>query len=289
MTVVDAPPRRLREPAQADALTLREQRDRAALGEFLRVKRENADPSRFPPSGCWTRSSTLSGVNQPQTAEALGMSEGWYRRIELGKEHLDLRFVERVVEVFGLTATERAELYLLSQGWEPDVPLTPLVVGPELRAIIDGLPYAAYLSGPSWTIEHANEHLTATFPPLRVGSNVMLEAMTNPEMRRLLVDWREKWARPMLGQLRDALGRVPEPYLSELQILAGQIRRRSPEADEVWQMFPDTVYVRPNGAVRPALINGRVEQVLLGASNPDGLPHCSMIWVVPLGPASHHA
>ena len=281
MTLLDTPPR-LREPEPADGPSERERRDRAALGEFLRGKRENADPDRFPLTGSLTRASALRGVSQPQVAEALGMTEGWYRQIELGKARLELRFVEKVVRAFELNATERAELYLLSQGWEPDVPLTPLVVGPELRAIIDALPYPAYLSGPSWTIEYANAHLPAMFPPLRAGRNVMLEAMTNPVMRDLLADWREAWARPMLGQLRDALGRVPEPYLSDLRILAGEIRRLNPEADEVWRMYPDTVYVRPNGAVRPVTINGRTGQIRLGASHPDGLPHCSMIWIVPL-------
>jgi transcriptional regulator with XRE-family HTH domain len=263
------------------------ERDRAALSEFLQVKREKADPARFPLTGSPTRASTLRGVSQAQVAEALGMTEGWYRQIETGRKHLEQRYLEHMVELFQLTAVERAVLYRLSQGWEPDMPLTPLVVGPETRAIIDGVPFPAYASDPLWDIKYANAHLTEMFPPLKVGANVMREAMTSPLMRELLVDYRESWFRPMLGQLRERMEVLaPPPVAAGLEELVATILRESPEAAEVWNSYPNTVYVRPNGAVRPIRRNGVVENIQLGASDIEGNPMCNMIWVVPLGQAS---
>lgn len=270
-------------PAASPAAT---DRDREALGEFLRAHRATADPARFPLTGHPTRASALRGVSQAQVAEALGVTEGYYRQIETGKRHLDTRYVESLVHQFQLSAVERAVLYRLSQGGEPDPPLTPLVVGARTRALIDALPLPAYAADAAWQIEHANAHLTDWLPPLRTGANVLLETATNPAMRRVLADYRQSWLRPLLGQLRERLTRATEPLAADLQTLADTVLCRNSDAARLWTTYPDTVYMHPADTVRPIHRHGAMHYVQLGTSNLGAAPMSTMTWLIPLGPAT---
>lgn len=259
--------------------------DPAALGEFLRTLRARADPARFASVGAVARSGAR-GVTQAQAAEAVGMTEGWWRRIESAAAVLEIRYVDRVVEAFGLTGVERMILHRLSQGWEPvSAPRSEMLVPQQTRVLLDGLPWPAYVSDPAWDILAANRHVTEWFPTVRAGSNVMVEAVTDTASRERLHDWERCWARPMLGQLRAARLSLPEVYVDRLSEVIARILAESPAAAAVWERYPHTLYVHPDGAVRPVLLPpelGGLRLVRLSASELAGFPYSRLMVFTPV-------
>ncbi|MFI1767957.1 hypothetical protein ACH41H_38765 [Streptomyces sp. NPDC020800] len=104
----------------------------------------------------------------------------------------------------------------------------------------------------------ANEAAARDFPSMLHGVNVMIWALTYPEVRFQLIDWEETWARPMASQLRIAWRASPhDPRLAEV---VQHIKDADPVADCILEHDVTTV-THPNGDRRRLYLPHQDEEV----------------------------
>jgi MmyB-like transcription regulator ligand binding domain/Helix-turn-helix domain len=257
----------------------------AALAEFLASLRAGTDPADLPLIGEPVRASSRSGVSRAQAAEAVGMTAEWWSLIEDGGATLEAPYLERIARVFRLSAPSREFLYIIALGREPDSLVRPLVISPQTQMLLDGMQWPAYISDAVWDVHAVNRRMTELFPTIQPGTNIMVTAMCEPEVIARMPDWAQTWARPMLGQLRAAADLLPPPYPRAIAKLTDTVLDRNPAARDVWDKYPNTIYVHPDGAVRPLLDqDGHLIVVRLSATVLAGYPHSRMVVFTPEEP-----
>ena len=208
-----------------------------SLSELLRFWRSRSDPRAFP--GLVVAGRRSLGLSQRDVARLTGVSERWYRSLELGKDaNYSADFLDRLSTALRLSGAERNTLYLKATGRPPAFAAVPEAgaaaeVNDQLQQFLDSQsPNPAYVSDLAWNVVGHNGPVLDWFPWVAHQANLMRWAFLSPEAREQLVNWREDWAGPYLGQVRYA--RVRHPKNQALRQLENDILAGSPEAREIW-------------------------------------------------------
>jgi transcriptional regulator with XRE-family HTH domain len=222
-----------------------------SLGSLLRSWRARVDARRIP--GLVREGRRGSGLSQKDVARLTGVTDRWYRELELGRAaNFSPGFLDRLALALRLSDVERQVLYQRAVGHAPHRRLVPgaeavKILDEGMQQLLDGLlPNPAYLSDEGWNVFGHNQPQIDWFPWIPYEPNVMRWAFLYPEARVQLVRWAEDWAGPMLAQLRFACLQSPEN--AELQQLARDILQGSSEAREMWEAAE--LMQHPDGDIR---------------------------------------
>lgn len=205
-----------------------------SLSDLLRSWRGRSDPRAFPGLARPGRRSV--GLSQRDVARLTGVSDRWYRSLERGREaKYSPDFLDRLSSVLHLSSAERHALYLKALGRPPA--LAQLAFGELddelLQQFLDSQsPNPAYASDLSWNMVGANEPFHNWFPWSADSANLVRYTFFHPEARDRLVNWREEWARKLIGQVRFA--RIQYPENEALFVLEREILEGSADARELW-------------------------------------------------------
>ncbi|WP_405818105.1 helix-turn-helix domain-containing protein [Streptomyces sp. NBC_01390] len=208
-----------------------------SLSELLRSWRSRSDPRAFP--GLTGQGRRSIGLSQRDVARLTGVSERWYGSLERGNEaNYSADFLDRLSTALRLSPAERHALYLRAIGRPPALAAVPETdaaaeMDEVLQQFLDSQsPNPAYVSDLAWNMIGHNEPLREWFPWAAHQANLMRWAFLSREAREQLVNWREDWARPYLGQIRYA--RVHYPKNEALRRLERDILAGSPDLQGMW-------------------------------------------------------
>ncbi|MFI5800427.1 helix-turn-helix domain-containing protein [Streptomyces sp. NPDC051677] len=245
-----------------------------SLSELLRSWRSRSDPRAFP--GLMVPGRRSVGLSQRDVARLTGVSERWYGSLERGNEaNYSADFLDRLSSVLQLSRAERHVLYLRAIGRPPALAAVPETDAASemddiLQQFLDSQsPNPAYVSDLAWNVIGHNEPLRDWFPWAAHQANLMRWVFLSREAREQLVNWREDWARPYLGQIRYA--RVHYPQNEALRRLERDILAGSPDLQKIWDRCE--VYEHANGGVRRLKLpchRGREVVVRITALRPMG-------------------
>ncbi|MDX2544622.1 helix-turn-helix domain-containing protein [Streptomyces sp. WI04-05B] len=222
-----------------------------SLSELLRSWRSRSDPRALP--GLTGPGRRSVGLSQRDVARLAGVSERWYRSLERGEEaNYSADFLDRLSSALQLSRAERYALYLRAIGRPPALAAVPETdAAAEMDEILQQFldsqsPNPAYVSDMAWNVIGYNEPLREWFPWAAHQANLMRWAFLSREAREQLVNWREDWARPYLGQIRYA--RVHYPNNEALRRLERDILAGSPGVQGMWDRRE--VYEHVDGSLR---------------------------------------
>jgi len=200
---------------------------RRALGAMLAAARRSARAGR--------------GARPGEVAERAGVGESWYRWLEEGRNiGLSPVALGWVADALALRGPARERLFGLA-GLEEADELSPIVepIRPSVRDFIEAVgPYPAYLYGRRGDILAWNGGTEAVyrchlFPPLR--RNTYLFIFAQPEIRKLIVNWKEQATRQIL-ELKSTIAASPQdPALAQLRRL---LEAESPDFRALWRAKP---------------------------------------------------
>lgn len=151
-------------------------------------------------------------VTQEEMAWVTGVSTSWYGALErgrLGRVFSDA-FLDKVATALKLSTSERQALFLLVTGREPKTQrYAPTNITAAVRAVLDALPWPAFICDEVWDLMVANEATLAWLPGLREVSNLMRLIVCQPQCRQQFVDWETVHLPRMLALLRAQLAKTP--------------------------------------------------------------------------------
>ncbi|GAA1967906.1 helix-turn-helix transcriptional regulator [Kitasatospora viridis] len=196
---------------------------RAALGGFLRSRRERLTPGEVGLTGGPRR--RTPGLRREEVALLSGVSVSWYSWLEQGRPIAASRQVlDALATTLRLTGDERRHVFDLAgegdSGPQPVAAGCP-AVGDHLRATVAALaPNPACLLDRHWDVLAHNEAEAALYggldqlPPKR--RNMIWLYFGWPPMRTVVKDWEtESWA--VLAQFRASADRHPgDPRFAEI-------------------------------------------------------------------------
>lgn len=152
-------------------------------------------------------------VTQEEMAWVTGVSTSWYGALErghLGQVFSDA-FLDKVATTLKLSTSERQALFLLVTSREPTPrPYAPTNITAAVRAVLDALPWPAFICDEVWDLVAANEATLAWLPGLREVSNLMRLIVCEPQWREQFVDWETVHVPRMLALLRAQLAKMPD-------------------------------------------------------------------------------
>ncbi|MFK0120105.1 helix-turn-helix domain-containing protein [Streptomyces sp. NPDC090994] len=169
------------------------------LTRILRKARQRVDPHSVPEVVAALGPRNGPGLTQAEVAHLLGVSVKWYRSLELGKPlTFSKGLLENVARILNLSADEWSTVWRLTHGRlssdtdrAPSYHRTPPAA---VQRFVEGQPWPAYLCDHRWDLMAYNKEAAQDFPWVLDGANVMMWALTDPEARRLLVEWEDDWA-----------------------------------------------------------------------------------------------
>jgi AraC-like DNA-binding protein/transcriptional regulator with XRE-family HTH domain len=227
---------------------------------------------------------TRAGLSREEAADRAGVGRDWYAWLEGGRNiGLSRAALRWVAEALLLTGEERARTTALA-GLTRLIGLERVraeVVPPGVRGLLDGLPtLPAYVSGERGDILAWNEasealYRCSTIPGPR--RNTLLFLFTQPDVRRLVVNW-ETQVRAALRSHRRALRERPgDEWLAEVEQV---LRASSADFQRLWAE-PEQVITEPLTKVfaKPSL--GRL-QFEICELRPSGAPHLLLSIYVPV-------
>ncbi|MEV0636572.1 helix-turn-helix transcriptional regulator [Streptomyces sp. NPDC050619] len=210
---------------------------RKALGDFLRSRRERADPTHtgLPPGG---RRRT-PGLRREEVSLLSGVSLTWYTWLEQGRDiNVSPQILLALARALQLDEVERAHLFRLAGLPVPAPADRSLAVPEAVRMFLDTLmPNPAFVIDRCFDIlawNRAQEQILGSAlldrPPRERNSVWML--FREPLLRTLMPEW-EAEARWLAGLLRQqAAYELDNPRFTEL---VGELRSTSPEFAALWQ------------------------------------------------------
>ncbi|MCW0214274.1 MAG: helix-turn-helix transcriptional regulator [Pseudonocardia sp.] len=211
--------------------------DRAALGAFLRSRRDGLTPARagiapFPGPR------RVPGLRKEELAVLAGLSPDHYSRLEQGRQHTVTEDVlEALSRALQLDDIERAHLRHLaapSRGHRGsgDTGIAQRAEPGMLRLLttLDHVP--ALLLGRRSEVLARNALLTAVLgTPLEPGSSFAAWLFLDPLARRRIANWAD-FAAAAVGAMRYEVGRHPEDRRLAAQV--ADLRRRDPDIARWW-------------------------------------------------------
>ncbi len=205
------------------------------LSQFLRTRRERLGPADvgLAPG----RRRRTPGLRREEVAQLAGVSATWYTWLEQGRPvRASEAVLERLGRVLRLDPAEHRHLFVLARGHPPADPTdAPALVNARLQAVLDALPYPAYAATNGWTVVAWNRAARLVFVNYEALSgrerNIVWMAFTDPEQRRMAVNWEEQ-ARSTLALFRASTAQnVGEDWHKRF---VADLAGRSPEFREWW-------------------------------------------------------
>ncbi|MEV7886931.1 MmyB family transcriptional regulator [Streptomyces sp. NPDC002817] len=227
------------------------------------------------------------GITQDQTATLAGVSRRWYNSLEAGRPaNYSDAFLQAVRRILDLNDEEWDIVYRVTRGHAPAAaPVSHLgaLLPDPIRAFIqESRTWALYLNDHRWDVLAYNAKTLEYFPWMRYGLNVMEWALTWPEARTQLVNWKDEWALPMIAQLRVHA----EQWRNDerLRVVIETVRA-DPTARKLWDApdLPTLTHPASNQPRRLYLARqgGQEFSIRFIAGTPSELPSCRMMAVTP--------
>ncbi len=210
-------------------------RQRLALGEFLRARREAVQRADLGLPEL-PRART-SGLRREEVAVQAGVSVTWYTWLEQGRDiNPSKQVLDAVARALRLSPSEHE--YVLALG---GYVLASAVTGgpppPQIQRFLDALQgYPAFALAPDWSIAAWNAAYVALYPNIehvaQADRNLLWLVFMDPAIRDLLPDW-DTDSRRFLAEFRaDAGPRVGEPSYTAL---VSRLSESSPHFATAWR------------------------------------------------------
>src|SRR5467141_1224554 len=212
---------------------------RQELSDFLRNRRGRVTPSDVGLPA--TNRRRTPGLRREEVAQLAGMSATWYTWLEQKRPiGVSSGVLDNLARVLLLDPAERMQLFQLALR-QPVLNSTskPETVSPLIRRIIDQMdPIPALVIGRRWDILAWNRGARAFFLDFEQvpanERNMLWLLFTNPALRSLVVDWRER-AQDTLARFRADYGRhAGDAHFVQL---VERLKSVSPEFAEWWPRF----------------------------------------------------
>lgn len=232
------------------------------------------------------------GLTQREVVEALGnlVGERQWRNLERCERPWPRHIADAYARVLGLEGRNLRVFY----GVVGHRPAAQSITG-ELteaerfmlsRAFARCTPW--YICDELWDIRATNTALTSMVPQMIPGVNVMEFVLAHPAAQRICADWYEKWAAPMVHQLRNTLINSTGERREGLLAVARACCEANPPIEELWGREIDA-RLSPNGdlrGLRPADPGspdglGAVAEVMLYGMAPLHRPMWRAMWIFP--------
>jgi transcriptional regulator with XRE-family HTH domain len=209
---------------------------RRELGAFLRSRRERIKPEDIGLST--SRRRRTPGLRREEVAQLAGVGVTWYTWLEQGR---DIRPSAQVLEAIARTlqfdSHEHQHLFTLAGIATTTIAERCLEICPTVGPLLDQLePFPAAVINDRFDLLAYNRVYSTFFEDLDAipieHRNCMLLAFTDPDWRRMIVDWDEIVGR-MVGEYRAAMAEhLDEPAW---KTLVSRLHRVSPEFRVVWE------------------------------------------------------
>jgi transcriptional regulator with XRE-family HTH domain len=202
-----------------------------ALGEYLRARRELADPADVGLRVTGVR--RTPGLRREEVATLAGISADYYLRLEQGRDrNPSPQVLKALARVFGLDAT--ATRYLLSLAVvRPTAPRRPRreVVPAGIQQLLSVLGLPAFVENRMFDVLAANRLATALSPAIRPGANRLRSTFLDPAERDLHLDWAQAIG-GMVASFRASVGTdTDDPRIAQL---VGELSLASEQFRRLW-------------------------------------------------------
>ena len=208
--------------------------DRAALGAFLRSRRDRLTPAQagiepFPGPR------RVPGLRREELAVLAGLSPDHYSRIEQGRQPtISEDVVEALSRALSLDGIEREHLRDLAAPVRraPRDDSAPQQADPGLLRVMDSLDLPVLLLGRRGVILARNALLAAVLgAPMEPGLSFLHWLFLDPLARERIVNWAD-FASAAVGAMRYELGRHPGDR--RLVALVAELRATDPDVARWW-------------------------------------------------------
>ncbi|MGW5498573.1 helix-turn-helix transcriptional regulator [Streptomyces olivaceoviridis] len=206
------------------------------LGEFIRARRAATSPKQvgLPDEG----PRRTAGLRRHEVAMLAGVSEGYYARLEQGREkHPSDQVLNALTRVFGLDAEAAEHLHRLArQGVRKRGGCPPANdrAAAHLVRLIDSWSTPAVILGSRFDILAANEAAKALLSVMGTETNLVRFVFLDPAARRFYQDW-EETARTCVAGLRAAASLNTED--ATLRGLVAQLSTLSEDFTRLWAEY----------------------------------------------------
>jgi transcriptional regulator with XRE-family HTH domain len=227
-------------------------RDRAALGEFLRARRDRLTPARAG-IDAFPGPRRVPGLRREELAVLAGVSSDYLRRLEQGRQaNVSDGVLDALARALRLDEVERAHLHELAAptavrpaaGGEAEQRPDPGLL--RLLAALDHLP--AVLLGHRGDVLARTALLPAVLGrPLEPGSSFVRYLMQDPIARERIVNWAD-FAAACVAALRGEAGR--RPHDRRLVALVDELRAADTDVARWWDDFGVRDYASVSKRVR---------------------------------------
>jgi transcriptional regulator with XRE-family HTH domain len=210
--------------------------DRAALGAFLRSRRDRLTPAQAGITA-FPGPRRVPGLRKEELAVLAGLSPDHYSRLEQGRQHtVTEEVVQALSQALQLDETERAHLRDLAapasrRRWAgPEVAQRPDPGMLRLMGVLSHVP--VLLLGRRSEVLARNGLLSAVLgAELEPGSSFARWLFLEPDARLRIANWAD-FAAAAVGALRYEVGRHPDDR--RLVDLVTQLRRSDPDVARWW-------------------------------------------------------
>jgi len=211
-------------------------RDRAALGAFLRSRRDRLTPAQagiepFPGGR------KVPGLRREELAVLAALSPDYYGRLEQGRQaNISREVLDALARALRLDEVERAHLFdLAAPGDERRATVTeaPQRADPGLLRIMTTLDHVpVLLLGHRGDVLARNALLCAVLGrPFEPGASFTHYLFLDPSARERIVNW-PVFAQASVAAMRREIGR--RPYDRRLRALVDELRAADPEVERWW-------------------------------------------------------
>lgn len=208
---------------------------RRELAAFVRSRRERLRPEDVGLPRARRR--RTPGLRREEVAQLAAIGVTWYTWLEQGREiNPSPQVLEAIARTLRLDSHERNHLFTLA-GLPPAPPTDDCArLFPTARAIIDQLePNPACVMNARWDVIAYNRTYASFFPDLESlpggDRNCLWLAFTDPEWRRVLVDWDDSVS-TMVAEYRAAMAdHLDDPVWRSL---VDRLLVASPEFEGYW-------------------------------------------------------
>jgi transcriptional regulator with XRE-family HTH domain len=207
---------------------------RQELAAFVRNRRERLRPEQV---GLPRSRRRTPGLRREEVAQLAGVGVTWYTWLEQGRDiNPSHQVLEAIARTLRFDAHERTHLFTLAGVSVATAVDECATLFPTARAILDSLePNPAVLMNARWDVLAYNRVHASFFTDLdgiaSEDRNCIWLAFTDPEWRRVIVDWDEAAAR-MVGEYRAAMAEhLDDP---SWQSLLERLLAASPEFAARW-------------------------------------------------------
>ncbi|WP_412538645.1 helix-turn-helix domain-containing protein [Longispora sp. K20-0274] len=233
---------------------------------------------------CRYRMPSDNGVMSQETAAHLvGCSLQWYRRLESGRAaDYSEEMLEGVARGLQMTDSERYLLFWLGRGRSAPGrhPVTE-ALGESLLAMVEVMPWPAWITDPAGVIQMRNRYLADWLPETAGSDNFVAWVIRDQSARETLLDWKTTWLPAAVAYVKMTIAIIPKD--ERVQALVRELAKCAP-ARELWENAAvERIEPGADIAMRPLrlLRNGSPVQVNWTALNAPGASEARLVQLIP--------